>query len=183
MEPSLLTLLIRASILWRLRTKMKPPEPLVLQFGEFGSFLHAGIKIRFCGHMFTKTHTFPLFRLPVFNPESQRPHEGQSWCWEGFQSWKTKTLRPDRRAWRQTTTDHHGMSTKYAWTHIKCMNLLPVGTRFFQSRLSLLLWPYSCLTRLTTSFVISNHLLFERLWQTGVLTASVWCWEPSFPAE
>lgn len=42
---------------------------------------------------------------------------------------------------------------------------------------------YTCLTCLTASFVISNHSLCERLWQTGVLAASVWCWELGFPAE
>lgn len=47
----------------------------------------------------------------------------------------------------------------------------------------LLLLLYTCLTCLTASFVISNHLLSERLWQTGVLAASVWCWELGFPAE
>lgn len=42
---------------------------------------------------------------------------------------------------------------------------------------------YTCPTCRTASFVISNHSPCERLWQTGVLAASVWCWELGFPAE
>lgn len=64
-------------------------------------------------------------------------------------------------------------------THFSLLAL----TYFSEAPPPLLLPPCTCLTCLTASFVISNHLLFERLWHTGVLAASVWCWELGFSAE
>lgn len=101
-------------------------------------------------------------------------------------SWQTSVVSGESEiltVWLPKMQEHPPTDTH----KLTLLNLLPVGTHTLPcvstSSLSSLLLPCSCLTCLTASFVISNHLLSERLWQTRVLAASVWWWELGFPAE
>lgn len=149
---------------------------------------HLGYKRKVFAYTFTDTCFPSTFKCQCVKPEWQRPPHGTQLVSEVNPELETNSDLTDKQR-RQTCRDPHGMINKYARTHtrihIKYLLHLHVWLRLhLLSSFSLSpLPPYSCLTCLTASFVISNHLLFERLWQTGVLAASVWCWELGFPAE
>ncbi len=120
--------------------------------------------------------------------------EEQSWCWKWIQSRKQTSLSfrltdksgvrpPETLTVWLTNMQEHAQTLTQTHSSLLALRCLFRSPPPLFTPLSLLQQPYSCLTCLTASFVISNHLLCERLWQTGVLAASVWCWELGFPAE
>lgn len=143
-----------------------------------------------CGHIFTHASSVS-FGFQRVSLSDRDPRGGTDVALEVNPEPETNLtlLQTDRQVWRQTPRDPHGMINKYArhtHTHTHTPSCWHLDTSFsprLLSLCSLFLLPYTCLTCVTASFVISNHLLFERLWQTGVLVASVWCWELGFPVE
>lgn len=187
--PIPLTLFSSTSTLWGLvHTKMKPTRwglthtlPNKLIGVKNGGF------VALCSH--TQIFSFS-FRSQCVSLSDRDPHEGQSSCWKWIQSRKQSSLSfrlMDKCGVRPPETLTVWLTNMQEHTHTPpCWHLHASFSSHLLSFCSLsllLLLLYSCLTCLTASFVISNHLLFERLWQTGVLAASVWCWELGFPAE
>lgn len=130
-------------------------------------------------HLIEVYSHFSPFKFQCISLSDRQPQLGTDLVLEVDPEPETNSDLTDSCGVRPPETPH-GVINKYARTHTTCSWW--ALTRSFESRL-LSLSPYSCLTCLTASFVISNHLLFERLWQTGVLAASVWCWELGFSAE